>query len=213
MLVINWVPIFCHRERPLANAVPRSPIAPSQDPDRLLDLLVRGEEVVAPEERRELMDWLGESSGRRAELEAGMGVADREESVQAADLIMILLMLLTSGMMAIVMALVWDAILPYVAAGALDPGLIPEVNRTRQDGNSASVPTAADCPADGLDDAAALSIGGVVGVVIMLIMFGLIQLCRHKGWIPERQEGKIIIADVSFKLFFLTFFIQVFPIV
>ena len=116
-------------------------------------------------------------------------VATRGHSESVSDQCMVILVVVVSLVMAYMMAL--DLILPMVAGGALDPATFSDTNSTGMVGVQTSVSDAPGC-SGGLDDAVAGSIGGVVGVVIMLVLYALIQLARHFGWISEQQAGKNI---------------------
>ena len=116
-------------------------------------------------------------------------VATRGHSESVSEQCMVILVVVVSLVMAYMMAWAMDLILPMVAGGALDPATFSDTNSTGMVGVQTSVSDAPGC-SGGLDDAVAGSIGGVVGVVIMLVIYALIQLARHFGWISEQQAGK-----------------------
>ena len=130
-------------------------------------------------------------------LEQG-AAATRGHLDSASEQCRVILLFLLSLVMAYFMAWVLDAAFLFVEGGALDPAAFSNSSSSRKTGAPASGQGAPGC-SGGLDDAVAGSIGGVVGVVVMLVLFALIQLCRHFGWISEQQAGKKILRGLFFK--------------
>ena len=124
-------------------------------------------------------------------LEQG-AAATRGHFDSASEQCRVILLFLLSLVMAYFMAWVLDAAFLFVEGGALDPAAFSNSSSSRKPGAPASGQDAPGC-SGGLDDTVAGSIGGVVGVVLMLVLFALIQLCRHFGWISEQQAGKKIL--------------------